>query len=54
MDCTDVLFVCDRSCCDVLYSMWQANEDHWSADIENLRDQIWSLDDRPTSVPQKQ
>lgn len=40
--------------CDVFRSMWQADEDHWAADSENIGDQIWSLDDRPTGISQKQ
>lgn len=40
--------------CDVFRSMWQANEDHWPAHSENFGDQIWSLDDGPTGVAQKQ
>ncbi|KAF3857996.1 hypothetical protein F7725_011197 [Dissostichus mawsoni] len=40
-----------RNCMSKLSNMWQANEDHWAADCENFRDQIWSLDDRPQASP---
>lgn len=43
-----------KICVMCFRSMWQADEDHWAADGENVGDQIWSLDDRPTGVSQKQ
>lgn len=48
--------VFDRSCVCVwcVCSMRQANEDHWTPDGEDVRNEVRSLDDRPTGVSKEQ